>query len=121
MHGILDEQRDRIKELKMQKTRKPLPHVLIVIDDFADNGMLQNSTCAHTSLFIRGRHFGCITWLSSQKLTAIALVCRVNLQFMGVWRMRIAKGIAAVMEELSALAPMKTLYEMYRHRIISFQ
>ena len=33
---------------------------------------------------------------------------------MCVWRMRNAKEIAAVMEELSALAPMKTLYEMYR-------
>ena len=117
MHSILDEQRERVRELKLQKTRKPLPQVLIVIDDFADNGMLHNSTGALTSLFIRGRHFGCNTWLSSQKLTAIALVCRVNFQFMCVWRMRNAKEIAAVMEELRALADMKTLYTMYNMAI----
>ena len=32
---------------------------------------------------------------------------------MCVWRVRNAKEIAAVMEELSALADMKTLYHMY--------
>ena len=61
MHSILDEQRDRIRELKLQKTCKPLPQVLIVIDDVADNGMLHDSAGALTSLFIRGRHFGCNT------------------------------------------------------------
>ena len=36
---------------------------------------------------------------------------------MCVWRMRNAKEIAAVMEELSALADMKTLYHMYNMAI----
>ena len=117
MHSILDEQRDRIRELKLQKTRKPLPQVLIVIDDFADNGMLHNSTGVLTTLFIRGRHFGCSTWLSSQKLTAIALVCRINAAFFGVWKMRNLEEIECVMEELSALADRKTLYRMYNMAI----
>ena len=62
---------------------------------------------------IRGRHFGCSTWLSSQKLTATSLVARVNFQFMCVWRLRNAKEIAAIMEELSALYDQKTFYAMY--------
>ena len=51
--------------------------------------------------------------MSSQKLTAISLVARVNFQFMCVWRLRNAKEIAAIMEELSALYDQKTLHAMY--------
>ena len=36
---------------------------------------------------------------------------------MCVWRMRNAKEIAAVMEELSTLADMRTLYRMYNMAI----
>ena len=76
--------------------------------------VLHNAGNVLTSLFIKGRHFGCSTWLSSQKLTTISLTARVNFQFICVWRLRNAKEIEAVMEELSALYPKKTLYEMYQ-------
>ena len=70
-----------------------------------------------TSCFIRGRHFGCSTWLSSQKLTAVSLVARVNFRFICVWRLRNQKEILALMEELSALYPISILYEMYETAI----
>ena len=114
MWAILNEQRDKIKDLKRQKTTKPLPQVLVVIDDFADSSdVMHNSGNILTSLMIRGRHFGCSTWVSTQKLTALSLVTRVNFQFMCVWRLRNAKEIEAVVEELSALYPKKTLLQMY--------
>ena len=114
MWAILNAQRDGIKELKRQKSPKPLPQVLVIVDDFADNPHIMHSSGnILTSLMIRGRHFGTSTWLSSQKLTAISLVARVNFQFMCVWRLRNAKEIAAIMEELSALYDQRTLYAMY--------
>ena len=102
------------QELKRQKSPKPLPQCLVIVDDFADNPHIMHSSGnILTSLMIRGRHFGCSTWLSSQKLTAISLVARVNFQFMCVWRLRNAKEIAAIMEELPAPYAQSTLQAMY--------
>ena len=56
-------------------------------------------------------------WLSSQKLTAISTVARVNFRFMLVWRLRNQKEILSLMEELSALYPIPVLYEMYEAAI----
>jgi len=115
---ILDEQRAKVKELKATKTRKPLPQVLVIIDDFADrHDIMHNAGNCLTSLMIRGRHFGVSTWLSSQKLSAISLVARVNFQFMLVWRLRNYKEIECLMEELSALYPKQTLHDMYEAAI----
>ena len=70
---ILEEQRGKVKELKQGKSRKPLPQTLVIIDDFADrHDIMHISGNTLTSLFIRGRHFGVSTWLSSQKLSAIS-------------------------------------------------
>ena len=66
-----------------------------------------------TTLMIRGRHFGSSAWISSQKLTAISTVARVNFRFVLCWRLRNAKEIQALMEELSAIYPVKVLHEMY--------
>ena len=44
LRAILDKQREEIGELKKAKTHKPLPQVLIVIDDFADTGIMHNAT-----------------------------------------------------------------------------
>ena len=70
-----------------------------------------------TTLFIRGRHFGSSCWLSTQKLTAVSPVARVNFRFVLVWRLRSAREIDALMEELSALYPKQILYEMYETAI----
>ena len=111
---IMDEQRDRIRTLKDAKSKRPLPQVLTVIDDFADRpDIMHRAGNILTTLFIRGRHFGSSCWLSSQKLTAIAPVARVNFRFMCVWRLRNKREIVSLMEELSALFPMSTLNEFY--------
>lgn len=114
----LNAQRDKVVELKKAKTKKHLPQILVIIDDFADRyDIMHNAGNILTSCFIRGRHFGASTWLSSQKLSAISLVARVNFRFMLVWRLRNQKEIMALMEELSALYPIQVLYEMYETAI----
>jgi hypothetical protein len=70
-----------------------------------------------TTLFIRGRHFGLSTWISSQKLTAISTVARVNFRFLLVWRLRNYKEIQALLEELSAIYPIPVLQEMYHQAV----
>ncbi len=118
LREILDDQRQRIKKLKDAKSTKPLPQVLTIIDDFADRqDIMHSASNILTTLFIRGRHFGSSCWLSSQKLTAISTVARVNFRFMLVWRLRNAKEIQALMEELSAIYPIKVLREMYETAI----
>ena len=75
---------------------------------------MHSSTNALTGLFVRGRHTGCACWLLSQKTRVISLVCRTNFCWLLIWRMRNAKELAAISEELDALVDHATLMEMYR-------
>ena len=118
LHRIMDAQKAKIKELKGAKTKQPLPQVLTIIDDFADRyDIMHSASNILTTLFIRGRHFGSSCWISSQKLSAISTVARVNFRFMLVWRLRNQKEILALLEELSAMYDIKTLYQMYEMAI----
>ena len=79
----------------------------------ADRPDVMHSGNVLTSLMIRGRHFGVSTWLSTQKLSAVSLVARVNFQAMLVWRLRNYKELECLIEELSALYPKQILLDMY--------
>ena len=118
LRDILDIQHDKIKELKDAKSRKPLPQILFILDDLADRyDIMHAASNVLTTLFIRGRHFGSSCWVSSQKLTAISPIARVNFRFMLVWRLRSAREIDALMEELSALYPKQVLHAMYENAL----
>ena len=118
LHEIMAAQKATIKELKLAKSKKPLPQCLTIIDDFADRPDIMHSAGnILTSLFIRGRHFGSSCWLSSQKLTAISTVARVNFRFMLVWRLRNQREVLSLMEELSAVYPIDILHQMYETAI----
>jgi hypothetical protein len=111
---ILAKQTALVKEKQVVHSTKPLPQALIIIDDFADRyDVMKSAGNVLTTLFIRGRHFGCSCWISSQKLTAISTVARVNFRFLCVWRLRNQKEIVALLEELSAIYPIPTLHDMY--------
>ena len=101
--------------LKAKKQRKGFC-ICVLVDDFADAGerVMHSSTNVLTSLFVRGRHTGCACWLLSQKTRVISLICRTNFCWMLIWRMRNAKELAAIIEELDALVDRATLMEMYR-------
>ena len=60
---------------------------------------------------VRGRHFGCNTWLSTQHLTAVSRIARVNVSFECVWRQRNAKEVEMIMDELSAIHPKDILMD----------
>ncbi len=115
---ILDRQRETIRKLKESKTKKPLPQILLCLDDWADNPQAMHSASnAVATLFVRARHFAASVWVSSQKLTAIASVARVNFRFMLIWRLRNYREIESLLEELSALYPKQILHEMYETAI----
>ena len=101
--------------LKAKKQKKGLC-LLVLVDDSAGAGdkVMHSSTHVLTSLFVRGRHTGCACWLLSQKTRVISLICRTNFCWMLIWRMRNAKELAAIIEELDALVDRATLMEMYR-------
>ena len=112
--AILERPRRRIKTLKEEHSTRPLPQILTIVDDVADRSdIMHKAGSILTTLFIRGRHFGSSCWLSSQKLTAISTVARVNFRFMLVWRLRNQKEVISLMEELSAIYPVRILHEMY--------
>ncbi len=118
LHEIMAAQKATIKELKLAKSKKPLPQCLTIIDDFADRPDIMHSAGnIMTTLFIRGRHFGSSCWLSSQKLTAISTVARVNFRFLLCWRLRNQREVFSLMEELSAVYPIEILHQMYETAI----
>ena len=118
LKDIMDQQKEKIRKLKDAKIKKPLPQVLTIIDNFADRpDIMHASGNILTTMFVRGRHLGSSCWLSSQKLTAIAQVARVNFRFMLVWRLRNFRELQSLTEELSALYPVSVLHEMYEAAI----
>ena len=112
---IIAKQRERIRELKLTKTRKNLPQLLIVVDDMADSGIMHNNTGVLTSCYTRGRHLGLSTWLSSQKLLAIAPICRASFAAILCWELRNRKELFdGILHELSNIHSVATLFELYK-------
>ena len=113
LQGIIDRQHRVIEYQKKHKMKKMFC-VCVIIDDWADRpDIMHKASNVITSLFIKGRH-GCIsTWLSSQALRAIHPTARANFKFYCVWKLNNAMERQKVIEELSALLPIKTLQAMY--------
>ena len=119
LKDIYETQVQVIQEMKKRKL-KTLSNILIVVDDFADDPTIMHRQGGYTSggsmlntLFVRGRHSHISTIVSTQKLRLIGTTIRVNAQFLLVWRLRNRLELQALLEELSAVYPVKTLEEMY--------
>jgi len=113
--AIIAKQREKIRELKLTKTKKPLPQVIVILDDLADSGVMHTAISSLTSCYVRGRHLGLSTWLSTQKLSTISPVCRSNFAFMLIWELRNRKELFdGVLHELSNIHPLETIFEMYK-------
>ena len=116
---IYETQVSVVQEMKKRKM-KTIYNILIIVDDFADDPTIMHKQGGYTSggsmlntLFVRGRHSHISTIVSTQKLRLIGTTIRVNAQFMLVWRLRNRLELQALLEELSAVYPIKTLEEMY--------
>ena len=113
--AIIAKQRERIKELKLTKSKKPLPQCLCLLDDLADTSAMHTTISALTSCYVRGRHLGLSTWLSTQRLCTISPVCRSNFAFMLIWELRNRKELYDyVLNELSNIHSMDLLHDMYK-------
>jgi hypothetical protein len=116
---ILEEQRLICEECR--KRKHPIPQVAVILDDLADRGDILQKRQGMASggsplvtLATRGRHFG-VTWIvSSQVLNLVGTVIRKNCRCMCIWRLRNAKEVDTLCEELSGVYDKNTLLEMYK-------
>jgi hypothetical protein len=116
---LLHEQRLIVEECRKRKER--IPMVACILDDLADRGdLLQKRQGAASggswlvTLATRGRHLG-VTWIiSSQVLNLVGSVIRKNCRCMCVWRLRNAKEVETLCEELSGIYDKDTLLQLYR-------
>ena len=116
---ILDDQRAICEECR--KRKQPIPQVCVLLDDLGDRGdLLQKRQGAASggswlvTLATRGRRIGCTWIISSQVLSLVGTVIRKNCRAMCVWRLRNAKEVETLCEELSGVYDKNTLLEMYR-------
>jgi len=116
---ILADQKTICEECR--KRKQPIPQVAVVLDDLADRGDILQKRQGGSSggswlvtLATRGRHMG-VTWIvSSQVLNLVGTVIRKNCRRMVIWRLRNAKEVDTLCEELSGVYDKNTLLEMYR-------
>ena len=116
---LLHEQRLIAEECRKRKEK--IPQVCVVLDDLADRGdLLQKRQGAASggswlvTLSTRGRHLGCTWIISSQVLNLVGTVIRKNCRCMCVWRLRNAKEVETLCEELSGIYDKDTLLQLYR-------
>ena len=115
---ILDRAKTVTQHLKESKQKRRF-NVLVVLDDVADNPQAVHK-CGGImeTLYVRARHFGVSTIISSQKLKLISPCIRVNLTALFVFRLRNQSDLVdGVIREYSALIDAKTLMQMYRRAV----
>ncbi len=114
LEKMIKTQKEVVQYMKDKKKRK-LYHILILVDDFADDpSFSRNSKLLH-SLFTRGRHSMISTIVSTQKFVAIHPIIRTNATELFVYRLRNQKDLDAFLEELSALYDKRTLLKLYQY------
>jgi hypothetical protein len=112
---LLDRQK-KITELLKRRGSKKRFNIMIVVDDHADNpAAMHRAGGVLETLYVRARHFGVSTIVSSQKLKLISSTVRVNLTALWIFRLRNHSDLLeGVIREYSALIDAKTLMAMYR-------
>ena len=111
LSGLIEQHAKVNKALKKHKKKKGFV-ALALIDDLADDPRIHGMGPLAT-IFVRGRHLGVACWILTQKLRSVSLICRAQVCWMLVWRMRNAKERDAILEELSAIYPPKVLMSIY--------
>jgi hypothetical protein len=113
--GLLERQKKITEYLKKKGVKKRF-NIAIIIDDHADNpSAMHRAGGVLETLYVRARHFGVSTIVSSQKLKLISPTVRVNLTALWIFRLRNHSDLLeGVIREYSALIDAKTLLAMYR-------
>ncbi len=112
---LLERQKKITEYLKKKGARKRF-NICIVIDDHADNpAAMHRAGGILETLYVRARHFGVSTIVSSQKLKLMSPTVRVNLTALFIFRLRSHSDLLdGVIREYSALIDAKTLMILYR-------
>ena len=99
----------------MKRQGKHVYGVLLIIDDHADKPEFSRNEKLVHQLFVRGRHSFISTCVSSQKVTAVAPIVRVNATALCVFRLRSFQDLETFLDETSALVKnKKALLAVYR-------
>jgi len=109
---IIDTQ-TKVTNYMKKEGKKKMFQVLIIIDDFADNPQFSRNSKILHALYTRGRHSFISTITATQVLVALSPIIRKNATEIYVYKLRNYKDLETLLEELSALAPKKTLLDMY--------
>ena len=110
---IIDTQ-TKVTNYMKKEGKKKMFQVLIIIDDFADNPQFSRSSKLLHALYTRGRHSFISTITATQVLVALSPIIRKNATEIYLYRLRNYKDLESLLKELSALAPKKTLLDMYQ-------
>ena len=118
VRSILEKARQVTEHQKQGKSNKRF-NQLLVIDDHADRpDLLKKAGGIFETLFVRARHWGVSTIVSSQKLRLISSTVRTNLTALFVFRLRNHHDLKdGVIEEYSALVDGKTLMQLYKQAV----
>ena len=95
------------------QTIHKLYYILVIIDDFSDDPSCSRHNKSLHSLFTRGRHNSISTIASTQTITAVAQIIRINATFLCVYRLRNTKYLDCMLEDVSGTVPRNELLEMY--------
>ena len=90
--------------------------MLVIADDVADDPqtlLLSGRKNVLNSLAVRVRHAYISLWISAQKLTTISPMCRTQVSFWCVGRLRSDVGLKAWMSEVSAIHDTDTMRKLY--------
>ena len=115
IRSLLEKQKKITQYLKDKGSKKRF-NICIVIDDHADNpSAMHRAGGILETLYVRARHFGVSTIVSSQKLKLMSPTVRVNLTALFVFRLRNHSDLLdGVIREYSALIDAKTLLSLYK-------
>ena len=104
----------KVTALAKKQKMKTLCSILVIIDDWAESRQVIHSpTNCISSAFLRGRHQGLSIIVSSQKLTCLDPVIRVNATFWIVFRLNSGVELKALLEQFSAIQEVDVLRAMY--------
>ena len=96
---------------------KDLYHVLIVIDDDADDTNFTRKSQRLHQLYIRGRHYTISTITPTQVYKQIPTIVRKNMTHLFIYRLRNYGDLESIVEELSAIYDKKTLLQIYHEAV----
>ena len=116
LQDIIDQQASVIRLMKQEKRRK-MYSIAICIDDFSDTPEFTRNSRQLWSLFARGRHMFISTFVLSQRWRSLAPIVRLNASVVYIHRLRNAKDIIAISEELGGERGQAEIYDAIRAAI----